>query len=108
MLAVLFSLRFLEQVDQHEHVERSRAFLREHGESYPVTKMLEVDPHSPGDGFYGCTYLIGEALLQAVGWELLKPLATMRSSGIPSIPDWLASLPDAERAKADSILPTDS
>jgi hypothetical protein len=107
MLAVQFSLFFLERIGQHLHAIANRVDLQRTASRYPVTEMLACSgPPLPLD-FYGAAYVVGEALLAACGWDQLKLLGVTRNAdGTPSIERWLGLLSGPERARALAALPS--
>ena len=106
MLATHFSLIFLDRIGQGEHAESNRLLLSQEADMCSLEQMSAMGAPPYPDGLYGRSYLVGEALIAAAGWDLLKPLAVARNAGgKPSVQAWLQSLPQPECAKALAVLP---
>jgi hypothetical protein len=105
MFAVLFSLLYLERIDEIEHARRNRAGLVEEAHHASRQEMLGATHGPLSNGFYGQAYLLGEELLQIVGWEELKGLAILRTAeGFPNIKAWIASLTTEGREDATRLV----
>lgn len=73
MLAVHFSLVFLERIGQVAHAVINRTVLRAEAETCSAAQMIAMNAVPYPDGLYGRAYLTGEAMIEAVGWDLLAP-----------------------------------
>jgi len=60
-------------------------------------------------GFYGRAFVTGARLVEAVGWQRLRPLARAARTAAPDVTAaWLAALPDDARARALAVLADDT
>jgi len=101
MLAVLFSLAFLERINQHRHADLNRSCLIEESARCPPEQMLAMDRVPYPDGMYGRAYVVGAALVDAVGWPAVTRLALARdASQQANIESWLDSLTPRQRTSA--------
>ncbi len=105
MLAVLFSLLYLERIGEIEHAHRNRAGLVEETHHVSRQEMLDTTHGPLSNGFYGQAYLLGEELRQIVGWEEMKGLSILRTAeGFPDIEAWVASLTTEVREDATRLV----
>jgi hypothetical protein len=110
LLAVETAVRAMEELGEHDYVERTTASLAEEAERLTLEAMLttsfrEVYP----DGLYGRAWVTGRELISAVGWEALKPLArSFDESGAPSVFGWMRSLDEQAQEAVQAILGTPS
>ena len=105
VLSLLFALQFLERMGETVYAERSRIWLTEEAAPCSLDEMLSLDavPYPPG--LYGRAYVVGEALIAAIGWDALKPLALARDGdGMACVDTWLDSLASTDREKAAEVL----
>lgn len=113
MLACLVSVRLLRRHGSAAYAEQMEREYREQAQLLSVADMLRADPWTDAaypPGFYGRAYAVGEALIQAVGWDRLRRLARCCRSpaGAPDVQDWIASLPtpalqEAARASLQTL-----
>jgi hypothetical protein len=107
MLAVQFSLRYLEQLGEGAYAAMNRD--EKFGEKDipqrpPELLAILSKPYPPGT--FSAVLEMGDALINVLEWEPLKPLALARdASGRPSVEAWLKSLPKPTRAAALAVLP---
>jgi hypothetical protein len=105
MLAVLFSLHYLDEIRDHENAAANRALFREHSLLCSREQMKAARTIPFPHGFYGRAYVVGSELCGAVGWETVKPLALLRKADqTADIQAWLDSLPPDRRASAVTAL----
>ena len=105
MLAVLFSLRCLDSFGNFVGAQMNRVSLEQEAASCDLEQLLDLGAGPYPNGTYGRAYILGAALVDAIGWDLLKSLALARDEdGMPSVETWLDSLPPTERGKALVIL----
>jgi hypothetical protein len=101
MLAVLFSLTYLEWIGEAAHAERNRRQLTEQAGCCSLEQMLGVAGGPLPEGLYGRVYVVGEKLREAIGWEALRSLATTRhDDGACDVDRWLDSLGKARPVAA--------
>jgi hypothetical protein len=94
MLAVMFSLLYLERIGEVDHAHRTRIALVEEAPLVAREKLFEAISRPLPNRIYGRAYVLGEELQQVVGWTALKTLAVTRTSdGTPDIETWLDLLP---------------
>jgi hypothetical protein len=104
MFAVLFSLLYLARIGQEAHAERNRQGLLTEAERCSIETMFALDGPCP-DGLYGRVYVLGQALIDVIGWNHLKTLATTKGAdGRMDVQVWLASLPDEDQDKVRPLL----
>jgi hypothetical protein len=102
MLAVMFSLRYLEEAGFTDHARLNERHLREEAVKAPLEEVLN---NEHPDGVYGRCFLIGQALKAAVGWDGLIALNTYRdANGIVNLDAWIDSLSTAPRAQVKAAL----
>ncbi len=107
VLAVHFSLLFLDRIGQKAHAEKNRRLLRQQAHQCSLKQLVAMNNVPYPAGLYGRAYILGEQLIAAVGWDQLKPLALTRNvDGKPCAEEWLCSLPRSERAEALAVLPS--
>lgn len=105
MLAVHFSLVFLERIGQVAHADINRTALRADAENCSPAQMTATSAVSYPEGLYGRAYLVGEALIEAVGWDLFKLLAATRGSdGKLCLETWIHALTQPARDKATNAV----
>jgi hypothetical protein len=104
MLAVMFSLRYLHEVGLVDHAQVNEVGLRQKATQCTLEQAMNHRGRYP-DGFYGRVFLVGEALIEAVGWDALGRLAAYYDAdGIPEVPTWIDSLPATAQAHVKAIL----
>jgi hypothetical protein len=105
MFAVLFSLLYLTRINEVTHAARNRARHVELAENFSSREMFAGAGNPLSPEFYGRAYVVGQALVERVGWDTLKPLAVMRTAeGNPDVDQWLDTLPAESRENVRSIL----
>jgi hypothetical protein len=105
MLAVHFSLRFLDLKGEARHAQINRVDLIEQSNRCSLQQLLLQTSVPYASGTYGRAYVVGQELIDAIGWDLLKPLALARDeAGQPDVDAWLAGLPEWARGKAEAVL----
>jgi hypothetical protein len=103
MFAVHFSLIYLERIGETDHAERNRRHLVEQAARCSVEELFRLGEGVEPVGIYGRAYLVGLEIVEAVGWEALRPLATMRrSDGRCDVETWLATL-GPRRAATEAV-----
>lgn len=105
MLSLLSALQFLDRMGETGFADRNRTWLAEHAPPCSLEQMLSLDAVPYPEGLYGRAYVVGEALIAAIGWDTLKPLALARDrDGMASVETWLESLAPGEREMALGVL----
>ena len=105
MLAVHFSLLFLDRVGQHAYAATTRARLTSEAAQCSLDRMLDLAGLPYPLGLYGRAYVVGSELVEAVGWDRSRLLALVRSgAGRPCVNTWLGSLATPERTQAERVL----
>jgi hypothetical protein len=106
MFAVLFSLLYLERAGQGDHADLNRLGLVAQAEACSIEAMFAVNGGSCPDGLYGRVYILGQSLIDCIGWDRLKMLAVTKSAdGRMDLAAWLLSLSAEDREKALQFLP---
>ncbi len=106
LFAVEMAIRAMEEIGEADYARRSAESLTADAALLPLGAML-VTTLAPGYplGLYGRAWLTGRRLGDAVGWELLKPLArSFRADGRPDVAGWMRSLREDEQARVESLL----
>lgn len=108
MFAEHVSIRALIELGEQAYAEV--AISQRYQEAQEVTltteQMLAADLEtSELEGIYPKTFMVGLELIEAVGWELLKPLArTFDARGKHDVQAWLASLDPTKQEAARHVL----
>ena len=108
MFAQVMSVRLLRQGGFDAYADESDAAFRESADKLSVEKMLgeAITPPYP-QGLHDRAYVVGCELVEAIGWERLKPLATMFDKGNrPDLTGWIASMSTDERQAVAALLGT--
>jgi len=93
MFAVLYSLAFLDWLQETSHAAANRSHLVEQAMRCSLEQFLAIGSEPNPDGTYGRAYLVGMQLIGAVGWDRLRPLALMRRpDGTCDVETWLEFL----------------
>lgn len=103
LLAEHFRVRYLDLSSMETAAEVHRNWLRTNGETFP----LEEVPNAAGTsaGYYGRVFLLGQELIEAASWPLVRSLASaLKEDGHPDPAAWIASLPPARSAEVKRIL----
>lgn len=105
MVAMLMALRFLDSVGMASTASRTRARLRTEAEQITAADVIAEEKCTYPDGLYGRVYLIGQALVDAVGWNaLLGIVDAFNKHGRPDHTIWLLSLAEPARQRAMAAL----
>jgi hypothetical protein len=105
MFAVLFSLLYLDSIGQGEHADVNRRDLVAEADLCTIETMFKLDGGSCPPGLYGRVYLLGQSLIERIGWGCLKLLAVTKDpDGRMDLTAWLSSLTTDERRKVLPLL----
>jgi len=109
MFAVLFSLIYLDQIGENAHAEANRIFLVHNSKKCSMARMFAVSgtliPDDISEAFYGRVYVVGKELIDIVGWDRLKLLATTRNEeGVCMLDEWFSTLPRQKRKRISRVL----
>lgn len=104
--AVELAVRAMDEIGEHDYARRLMVSLSEEAEHLSLSVMLTT-PLGAGypRGLYGRAWLSGRSLIEAVGWERLKPLADcFAADGSSDLLGWIRSLPEAEQSRVTAVL----
>ena len=110
LFAVETAVRAMEELGEHDYVERTTASLEGEAERLTLEAMLTTPFRGIyPDGLYGRAWLTGRELMSVVGWEALKPLArSFDADGAPSVVGWIRSLDEQAQEAVEAVLGTPS
>jgi hypothetical protein len=105
MVAVLMALRFLDSVGMAATANRTRARLRTEAEQITAAAVMAEEECTYPKGLYGRVYLMGQALVDAVGLNaVLGVVDAFNKHDRADHTVWLASLAEPARQRAMAAL----
>ena len=106
LFAVEMAVRAMQELGEHDYVRRETKRLAAEAELLSLNAML-VTPFGdvPLAGVYGRAWVTGRALMDAIGWEGLKPLArSYDEHGKPDVAAWVRALERPKRTAVEGVL----
>lgn len=109
MFACLVSVRLLRRFGLADYAAKREQEWKAEADRLSLADLRAANlwtgaPYPPG--FYGRAFVTGTRLVEAVGWQLLCPLARTRTAA-PNVIAWLATLPNDARVRALAVLADD-
>lgn len=103
LLAEHFRVRYLDLSHMEAAAEAHRNWLRANGQTFPLEEVPNAADTSVG--YYGRVFLLGQELIEATSWPVVRSLAfALNEDGQPDPAVWIASLPPAWSAEVKRIL----
>jgi hypothetical protein len=106
LFAVETAVRAMQELGEHDYVRKETDRLAAEAELLSLGAML-VTPFGdlPPAGLYGRAWVTGRALVDAIGWERLKPLArSFDEQGKPDVVAWIRALERPKRTAVEGVL----
>lgn len=103
LLAEHFRVRYLDLSSMETAAEVHRNWLRTNGQTFPLEEVPNAADTSTG--YYGRVFLLGQELIDATSWSVVRSLASaLEEDGHPDPAAWIASLPPAWSDEVKRIL----